>query len=343
MTTINLYEVFNVESNCSEIELKKAYKKMVKKYHPDNKHGDAEMYELITESYNKINTPTKRKKYDRMYKMNKRARASHMDMKLDYESYIEKAPLKSKDQAKLDFQKAQAEMNKKHGISAETNIFDIAMDKKESSRRLEELMYSREQDEIELQQENMFADSKFDNDKFQALWEKKHMSNDSTNFVSSTISNDLMEQGNYSGPRAFNVGGFGNNGYFNYSGNYDDIYDTGDQSFNSQFGNDSFTINKDDIDNLTDDDINDYRKRRDEKALTNDELKKLVNERKSMDDFKCKFSEFKGIPEDENSIHGFLGNYYDTSFDEICFDVNSEKKFQRFLEKRREQEKKEKK
>lgn len=61
------YEVLGVTKGVTDAELKKAYRKVAKKYHPDTNPGDAEAEEKFkeaAEAYAVLSDPEKRSKYD---------------------------------------------------------------------------------------------------------------------------------------------------------------------------------------------------------------------------------------------------------------------------------------
>jgi molecular chaperone DnaJ len=65
-----LYKILGVSKNASQEEIKKAYRKLAVKYHPDKNGGDKtaeENFKKITEAYDTLSDQEKRNKYDNPY------------------------------------------------------------------------------------------------------------------------------------------------------------------------------------------------------------------------------------------------------------------------------------
>jgi molecular chaperone DnaJ len=64
----DFYEVLGVARDCSEADVKKAYRKLAMECHPDRNNGDKaaeERFKLVTEAYEVLRDPQKRAAYDR--------------------------------------------------------------------------------------------------------------------------------------------------------------------------------------------------------------------------------------------------------------------------------------
>ena len=68
----DFYEVLGVEEKASQEDIKKAYRKLAKKHHPDANPGDdkaAERFKDIGEAYSVLSDAAKRKQYDQMRRL----------------------------------------------------------------------------------------------------------------------------------------------------------------------------------------------------------------------------------------------------------------------------------
>ena len=68
MAFIDYYKILGVDKNASEAEIKKAYRKMARKYHPDLNPNDKEAeqkFKQLNEANEVLSNPEFRKKYDK--------------------------------------------------------------------------------------------------------------------------------------------------------------------------------------------------------------------------------------------------------------------------------------
>src|ERR671938_1697728 len=68
MAKEDYYQVLGVKRDAKPEEIKKAYRKMARKYHPDVNPGDKsaeERFKKLTEAHDVLSDPKKRKVYDR--------------------------------------------------------------------------------------------------------------------------------------------------------------------------------------------------------------------------------------------------------------------------------------
>ena len=64
----NLYSILEIERNASQNEIKKKYRELAAKYHPDKNQGNSEAsakFAEVAEAYEILSDPKKRRKYDR--------------------------------------------------------------------------------------------------------------------------------------------------------------------------------------------------------------------------------------------------------------------------------------
>lgn len=60
----DFYEVLGVNKDASDDEIKRAYRKLAHKYHPDKQGGDEEKFKEINEAYQVLSDKSKRQQYD---------------------------------------------------------------------------------------------------------------------------------------------------------------------------------------------------------------------------------------------------------------------------------------
>src|ERR671934_2409155 len=66
------YAVLGVSASATQDEIKKQYRRLAKKYHPDANKSDpkaADRFKEISEAYNVLGDPQKRKQYDDMRRL----------------------------------------------------------------------------------------------------------------------------------------------------------------------------------------------------------------------------------------------------------------------------------
>lgn len=136
---VNLYEVLNINDDASDIEIKKQYKKLILKYHPDKNPIDTDIYELITLAYNILSNKDLKKLYNHLRLI-----------KWDF-TKLKKESLKSTpNYEKQNFDHLNEEYNKLHGYNSNEKILNI----KEFNQKLEELIEDRKKDVIKLKKIN---------------------------------------------------------------------------------------------------------------------------------------------------------------------------------------------
>src|SRR4051812_27808959 len=68
MEFIDYYKVLEIDKNASEADIKKAYRKLARKYHPDLNPNDTnakKKFQQINEANEVLSDPEKRKKFDK--------------------------------------------------------------------------------------------------------------------------------------------------------------------------------------------------------------------------------------------------------------------------------------
>ncbi len=80
----NLYQILGVKSTATNQELKKAYRQLAKKYHPDanpNNKAAEEKFKEISEAYEVLSDESRRQKYDRTAHTNTKEESAQTEKK----------------------------------------------------------------------------------------------------------------------------------------------------------------------------------------------------------------------------------------------------------------------
>ena len=69
---IDYYKMLNVDNNSTLDDIKKQYKLLALKHHPDRNNGDDTQFKIIKDAYDTLSNESKRKEYDSLYYTKKR-------------------------------------------------------------------------------------------------------------------------------------------------------------------------------------------------------------------------------------------------------------------------------
>ena len=137
---IDLYEILNVNKDDNIKIIKKKYKKMVLKVHPDKPTGDKDIYELVNLSYSVLKNDKLRNIYDSERSKILQNTASFVDLKKYHNKTKVNSIPTSIDDAKKEYSNLESMYNEKHGFDNE-NIGPISQS--EMMKRLNNLNFNR--------------------------------------------------------------------------------------------------------------------------------------------------------------------------------------------------------
>lgn len=176
MSSVDLYDVLNLDSTATKKDIKHAYRELVKKFHPDKPGGDAEMFEFVTHAYEVLHNQESREQYDRLHKLSNESSTSHASLREQAKSYLDAqdndVSKKTKEQSSKEFAAAFDEMDKKHNYKR--GVDDDNLDTKVAKRRLDDMELAREQDDIEFSHDQIFDNGQFSLAKFNAAFDAMH-------------------------------------------------------------------------------------------------------------------------------------------------------------------------
>lgn len=143
ISSLDLYEILDIEKECNVSKIKKSYKKLVLRYHPDKSDDNTEEeFQLVNLAYTVLKNEKLRKLYDneRDKYLNSR---DFNNLKEDLNKLDVKIP-ESKEKAIISFKELEKDLNLKHKFDKN----DIgSLNTSEVSKRLNNLQFTRNTDD----------------------------------------------------------------------------------------------------------------------------------------------------------------------------------------------------
>lgn len=144
IASLDLYEILDIDKNSSPRKIKKSFRKLVLRFHPDKKNGDKDAFELINLAYSIL----KNNKLKSLYEKKRNAYLNSntfLDIKKNNLNTDKFFPNNEKD-AKIKFNQLEEKLNIKHQFNSD-DISKISMS--EINTRLDNLKLTRSEiDEI---------------------------------------------------------------------------------------------------------------------------------------------------------------------------------------------------
>lgn len=181
--SINYYKVLQIKTDATQEEVRAAYRKLVLLYHPDRHPNEKEKYsilfELVTDAYDTLKVPEKRRAHDNFIKAVGPSTTSYEDMKKQATEFHEFQD-KSKDpnfkptKDSIKTLKDWREINDRHGYNEEL-AKEKAPTQQNAVKSFGQLVAMRKAQEAEIKPESIFKDGqKFDDVTFNSMWDAKN-------------------------------------------------------------------------------------------------------------------------------------------------------------------------
>lgn len=253
---IDLYEILNVSSDDDKKKIKKRYRKLVLKVHPDKPTGDKDIYELVNLAYTVLKNVNLRSIYDKERKIFLENNISFESLKKQSGKIKSNFPI-SKEDAKKEYSNLESFYNEKHGYN-EDNMGPISQG--EMAKRLNELSSNRN---------NFISDTK-------SKIKKMNLSKDDFNekfikegVIDSDIGNDIIAFNDNNNSSLISYSGIDNFDLYNENGANSSVYSSLDNAFNNKLPC-SMNNNYNNHNHLTNDDRTQFKnKMEDYNNLTN--------------------------------------------------------------------------
>lgn len=138
----NLYELLAVPQDASERKIKKAYRKLIIKFHPDkNNLIDEEIYNHLTLANQVLTNAGLREKYDNWLKSFGQDNIDHSDLKNSYQKNLNSVKThfpSMPDEAKLSYHQKSNKLDEKHGFNYNFDSVNTMCKYNEKKKELED-------------------------------------------------------------------------------------------------------------------------------------------------------------------------------------------------------------
>lgn len=308
------YKILGVDKDTSINDIKKKYRKLLAKYHPDKykEYPDKErktkekQFQLVQFAGKILTDESAKKVYDLEQKTIKSK--DFATQKNSFEEFIKLQEAgvteETKKRAQLDFESETNKLNKLRGFDPDK--MKDKLDKKDLDRNIGDLRAQRDTDMIELSQKNIFEGRQFNPLEFNKLFEKDKKKQEKKQ-KKKQESGELSKLGDDF--TAFNDNGLGN--FISVNDNYGDLFGSDNFRENSLYGKMKEDFSVSDISSDEDEYKNDYdnhNTNRDTKS-TDDMYAKMMRDRNLFDnDLKdTKTAGYKDVMEDQFGISRQFG------------------------------------
>ena len=269
---LNYYAILGISNDASTIEIKRAYRDKLKKYHPDKIESNElnkETYRLVRQAGEILRREDKRKAYDHAIRQTK----EYFTLKEKKEEYVNFIAAQKKE-----------EFDEKNFIEFLNNTTEIPLEKSDFKRRMEDYDIQREAESIEITPDKMF--DHYNSKEFgKYIRKKNNVQNDLIPCEQVTSSNDFSHE-NYASFDGTNE----NNNVGKSFAPFDGEYESNSNSESESESDDEFeSDNKANENTKNDEDLNKkYDSLMQERISQNDLFSHMTEK-----DFKsCKYDKF---------------------------------------------------
>jgi len=149
---VDYYNILQVEIDADVGEIKKKYIDLAKKYHPDQKNGNSEMFQKISKAYDVLSNKNTRKEYD-LYFLKQNSEEfkenTFLSLKEQFTDFIETSDNKKK------FSKDELDKIYNDVFKDRENFKEKILDDVETNKRINDINFEREATNIETLDEQL--------------------------------------------------------------------------------------------------------------------------------------------------------------------------------------------